>query len=118
MDWKPILDKSDFQHIVLTGAVSPFQGTATGSWSGQMTIGTTVTSLTGNLSATMDENGVITGTMTGDYSGKFAGQVAANGNLSGTGNFMVGATPYATAWIGTATVTSLGNLQEIDIKGT
>ena len=99
--------------LILT-VVSAFQGSANGNWSGQMIIGRTTTTLSGTFSATIDENGAVTGIMNGAYSGSITGQVAANGNLTGTGNFTVGSTAYVTNWTGTVTV--LGT--SLNIQGT
>jgi hypothetical protein len=65
------------------------QGSATGNWSGQMTIGTVTTLLSGTFSASIDQNGAIAGTMSGTYSGNITGNVDVNGNMTGTGNLMV-----------------------------
>ena len=99
---------------IILRVVSAFQGSANGNWSGQMIIGRTTTTLSGTFSATIDENGAVTGIMNGAYSGSITGQVAANGNLTGTGNFTVGSTAYVTNWTGTVTV--LGT--SLNIQGT
>ncbi len=80
------------------------QGSATGNWSGQMTIGTVTTLLSGTFSASIDQNGAIAGTVSGTYSGNITGNVDVNGNMTGTGNLMVASTAYVTIWTGTVTV--------------
>jgi len=94
--------------------VSAFQGSANGDWSGQMTIGTASTALSGTFSATINENGGVTGTMSGTYSGSIVGQVTTNGNLNATGNLMVGSTNYVTTWSGTVTLSGTS----LNIQGT
>jgi hypothetical protein len=89
---------------IILSVVSAFHGSATGKWSGQMTIGTTTTILSGTFSASIDQNGAIAGTMSGTYSGNIIGNVDVNGNLTGTGNLMVGSTAYVTTWAGSVIV--------------
>jgi len=99
---------------ILFTVVSAFQGSANGVWSGQMTIGTASTSLSGIFSATINENGGVTGTISGTYSGTIIGQVTTNSNLNPTGNLIVGSTTYVTTWSGTVTLSGTS----LNIQGT
>ena len=84
--------------------VSDFEGSVTGDCSGQMTIGTTNTFLSGTFTIAIDANGVVSGSMSGTYSGTINGQVDSQGNFTATGDFTVGATKYVTTWQGTIVV--------------
>ena len=99
---------------IILRVVSAFQGSATGTWSGQMTIDTTTTLLNGTFSASIDGNGAVVGTMNGTYSGNMIGNVDLKGNLIGTGNLMIDSTAYVTTWAGSLT----GSGTSLKIEGT
>jgi hypothetical protein len=84
--------------------VSDFEGSVTGTCSGQMMAGPTATALNGTFAVAIDANGVVSGSMSGTYSGTISGQVDLQGNFTATGDFTVGATKYVTAWQGTIVV--------------
>jgi hypothetical protein len=98
--------------ILVVGSV--FQGSATGMWSGQMTIDTKTTLLSGTFSAYIDGNGAIVGTISGTYSGNMIGKVDLKGNLTGTGNLMVDSTAYVTTWTGSVVASGTS----LNIQGT
>jgi hypothetical protein len=84
--------------------VSDFEGSVTGTCSGQMTVGATATALNGTFTVAIEGNGVVSGSMSGTYSGTINGEVDLQGNFTATGDFTVGATKYVTTWQGTVVV--------------
>lgn len=99
---------------IILRVVSAFQGSVTGTWSGQMTNDTTTTLLSGTFSASIDGNGAIVGTVSGTYSGNMVGNVDLKGNLTGTGNLMVDLTAYVTTWTGSIVESGIS----LNIEGT
>jgi len=79
-----------------TQAISSFQGTVTGNWSGNAPSGT----VSGTFTATIDTNGAIQFALTGDYSGTLSGQVNTSGNFTATGTDIFGMQGLQLTWQG------------------
>ena len=104
--------------IVTTSVSFPYQGSGTGTWLGQLTIGGNTIPVSGTMTVAVDANGVFSGTIK-DASGGAAdttvtAEVDPNGNLTGTVSFTVSGTTFSTSWQGTMTASG----KSLSLKGT
>jgi hypothetical protein len=97
----------------------PYHGSGTGVWSGQIVYNNKTYSLGGNLTMTIDANGVVTGSITNSTGANVTIdqnklQVDPNGNITGISSFSVNSITFTFNWQGKVTVS--GNA--INIQGT
>ncbi len=104
--------------IPTTSASFPYQGSGTGSWSGQLTIGGKTIPVSGTMTVAVDAKGVFSGTIKDASGGAADTTVTAgcdpNGNLTGTVSFTVSGTTFSTNWQGTMTASG----KSLSLKGT
>jgi trimeric autotransporter adhesin len=88
--------------------VSRFQGSATGTWSGTITINDKARDVGGELTESIDANGHVTGSITGTAgsvsNATHSLQIDPSGNVTGTSSFVVGTTTYTFTFQGKVTV--------------
>ena len=97
-----------------TQAISSFQGTVTGNWSGKAPSG----AVSGTFTATIDTNGAIQFSLTGDYSGTLSGQVNTSGNFTATGTGIFGMPGLKLTWQGKLTKTTVTSSTQGTWSGT
>jgi hypothetical protein len=101
-----------------TPAAFPYQGSGTGTWSGQLVVNNTPYSVSGSMSVAVDASGVFSGSISSSSGGTvpttITAQVDSNGNLNGSVSFTVSGTTFVTTWQGK--MTASGN--SLSMQGT
>ena len=91
-----------------TQASFPYQGSGSGTWSGQIIYNSTTYNIDGTMTIAVDSHGVFSGTVFSSSGGaantNITAQVDSNGNLTGTVSFVVNSTTFVTQWQGKMTV--------------
>ena len=96
----------------------PYQGSGSGTWSGQIIYNGVTYNIAGTMIVACDSKGVFTGTIFSPSGGaadtQITAQVDPNGNLAGSVSFVVASITFVTTWQGKITVS--GNA--LSLQGT
>ena len=91
-----------------TQAAFPYQGSGSGTWSGQIVYNGTTYNIAGTMIVACDSKGVFTGPIKSPTGGtadtQITAQVDSNGNLSGSVSFVVASITFVSTWQGKMTV--------------
>jgi hypothetical protein len=86
---------------------SPYQGSLTGNWSGDLTVVGRSIPIGGTMSLTIDKGGVASGSLASTRgvanAATISGQVGSDGNLIGTVSFTLEKTTFISNWQGKIT---------------